>query len=217
MAERCTVCGQEITGLTHTCPGPLPFLDVAADEWVAPNGFALLYYLRMAIGIARFEDAPILAASRDEAALGYGALFWLVARFAAYASILHPQFSDIAARTGRPISAPVFVISILFFLILDATGVLCQYGICHALARWWFGGRGTYVGILRAMSLGSIVFLAVIIPVAGQIIAGLWLIAILMRVFEEVDGIERMKAFGLAFTTGMIFFILSIMFLTPKR
>jgi hypothetical protein len=217
LAERCTVCGQEIAGLTHTCPGSLPLVDVAADEWAAPKGFALGYYLRMAIGIARFEDAPILAASRDEDALAYGALFWSVTRLAAYTAILYPQFSRMAARTGDPIKLPVLVLSVLFFLILDAAWVLCQYGICHALARWWFGGRGTYVGILRAMLLGSIVFLTVIIPVAGPVIAGLWLIAILMRVFEEVDGIERMKAFGLAFATGMIFFVLSMMLLTPKR
>jgi hypothetical protein len=49
-------------------------------------------------------------------------------------------------------------------------------------------------GIYRAMLLGSIVTCLFPIPVVGPLIAGLWMIAILMRVFEEVDGIERMKA-----------------------
>jgi len=38
-----------------------------------------------------------------------------------------------------------------------------------------------------------------------------------MGVFEEVDGIDRMKAFGLAFFTGTVFFILTTIFLTPKH
>jgi len=60
-------------------------------------------------------------------------------------------------------------------LTLDATGTftLCQRGIFHVLAPWSFGGRDTYAGIMRAMSLGSIVFLAFVIPVVDQLIAGL--------------------------------------------
>jgi hypothetical protein len=54
----------------------------------------------------------------------------------------------------------------------------------------------------------------IIAPVAGNILAGLGGIAVLMIVFEEVDGIERMKAFGLAATIGVAFWIGSIGWMT---
>jgi hypothetical protein len=46
--------------------------------------------------------------------------------------------------------------------------------------------------------------------VVGGMLAGLGGIAVLMLVFEEVDGIERMKAFGLAASIGAIFWVTSI-------
>jgi hypothetical protein len=44
----------------------------------------------------------------------------------------------------------------------------------------------------------------------GTLVAGLWMTAIRMRVFEEVDGIERLKAFGLSFGIGLAFSILGL-------
>jgi hypothetical protein len=37
------------------------------------------------------------------------------------------------------------------------------------------------------------------------IIAGLWSIAVMMIVFEDVDGISRLKAFGLSAVVGLFF------------
>jgi hypothetical protein len=45
-------------------------------------------------------------------------------------------------------------------------------------------------------------------------LVGIGGIAVLMMVFEEVDGIERMKAFGLAATIGVVFWIASIWWMT---
>jgi hypothetical protein len=43
------------------------------------------------------------------------------------------------------------------------------------------------------------------------------MLAILMSVFEVVDGIERMKAFALAFGFGLVFFILMIEIASARR
>ena len=104
--------------------------------------------------------------------------------------------------------------------------MLAQYGTCHLLARCWFGARGTYVGVLRAWLLGSIVMWLPVISFSGMIIArplgaglvwtaviasivvviaGLWSVAVMMIVFENVDGITRLKAFGLSCVLGFFF------------
>jgi len=44
----------------------------------------------------------------------------------------------------------------------------------------------------------------------GGLLTSVGGIAVLMLVFEEVDGIERMKAYGLAAAIGVIFWIASI-------
>lgn len=38
-----------------------------------------------------------------------------------------------------------------------------------------------------------------------------------MKVFAEVDGIERMKAFGLSLGIGIAFLILTMVMLSPGR
>jgi hypothetical protein len=54
------------------------------------------------------------------------------------------------------------------------------------------------------------------VPILGGLIAGVGGIAVLMLVFEEVDGIVRMKAFGLATAIGVAFWVLSIWALTSS-
>jgi len=95
--------------------------------------------------------------------------------------------------------------TIEFLIVLGALLLLAQYGICHLLARWWFGARGTYVGVLRPLLLGSVVMWLAVIPYIGLIIAALWSIAVMMIVFENVDGIGRLKAFGLSAVIGLFF------------
>jgi hypothetical protein len=60
------------------------------------------------------------------------------------------------------------------------------------LARWWFDARGTFLGVLRPLLLGSIATWLAVIPVVGLPVAGLWGIAVMTIVFEEVDDIGRM-------------------------
>ncbi len=215
MTQECSVCGQTY-GLTHTCPGAVASPYAPADEWAAPSGFSPLFYFREAIGIARFEDGAIMGASRDEVALAYGAIFWLVSQFVINgAAVLLPFAKPI--EQGYTLNWGRLEMVILFGVIANTAWALAQYGICHVCARWWFGARGTYVGILRAMWLGSFVLMTHVIPYAGSLIASIWMLAILMRVFEEVDGIERMKAFALSFGFGFFFFIAGLELLSWTR
>lgn len=55
---------------------------------------------------------------------------------------------------------------------------------------------------MRACLLGQLFRCLVLVPVGGDALVGLGGIAVLMIVFEEVDEIERMKAFGLAAAIG---------------
>jgi hypothetical protein len=163
------------------------------------------------LAIARCEDEAILAASRDNNALTYGAIFWLIGQLLLFA----PGVARYMA-VGVEINWFLVTAGITMLILSGAVLVLAQYAICHLLARWWFGARGTYLGVLRAMLLGSIVMWLAVIPYVGMTVAGLWNIAILMRVFEEVDGIERMKAFGLALVVGLVFMALAFMLLAPR-
>src|SRR5713101_3104468 len=208
--ERCPACGQTY-GLTHACPGAIAATSSALVEQPAPTGFAPAYYFRQAIGIARFDDGAILRGSRDPKALFYGIAIWLFGQLLATAAGVFP----VAAR-GYEVNWLRVAMGIPILIAFSAVWALLQYAICHLLGRWWFGATGTYMGVLRAMLLGSMVLWAIVIPYVGTIIAGLWSIAVLMRVFEEVDGIERMKAYGLAFVVGLCFWALTFTFLVPK-
>jgi hypothetical protein len=50
----------------------------------------------------------------------------------------------------------------------------------------------------------------IIIPIVGGLLVGLGGIAVLMMAFEEVDEIDRMKAFGLATVIGVTFSVAAI-------
>jgi hypothetical protein len=209
--ERCPLCGQSY-GITHTCPGIVPALPYPDTQEPAPSGFAPAYYFHLAVGVARLEDDAILRASRDPNALLHGTLIWLVGQFLLFAGLAGP----VVARAAQ-VNWPVVFFQFIFVVILDGAVYLAQYAVCHLLARWWLGARGTYLGILRAMLLGSVVTWPAVIPFFGIIVAGLWAIAVLMRVFEEVDQVERLKAFTLAVIVGVAFQILLYVFLTPKH
>jgi hypothetical protein len=66
---------------------------------------------------------------------------------------------------------------------------------------------------MRAYLLGQLYRWLVVVLIAGGLLTG---VGVLMLVFEEVDGIERMKAFGLAASIGVIFWVASIWFLASR-
>jgi hypothetical protein len=212
MSERCSVCGQTTGGLTHSWPGPLPSASVPENVWLPPANASPMYYFRLAIAIARLDEAAVVGASKDAVALLYGAAIWIIS-----SSIVFIASFLMAAPAGRDFNFLIVAVGLCFGLVLAGILTLAQYGISHLLARWWFGARGTYLGILRPMLMGSIVSCLAVIPFVGTIAAGLWSIAILMRVFEEVDRIERMRAFMLSFGVGLVFWIIALSLTGPKH
>jgi hypothetical protein len=209
MSTVCEVCGQSY-GLTHSCPGTRP--SVQPSRWVSPSGFSPGYYFRLAVGVARTEDDAIIEATRAPEAMLFGVLFWLIGvTLSVGSSFLR------AAQAGVQLNAMQLVLGLAIGIVFAAALTLAQYATCHFLALWWFDAKGTFLGILQPMLLGSIVTWLVVIPYMGTFAANIWSIAILMRVFEEVDGIGRMKAFGLAFSFGVIFWILAISLASQLR
>ena len=209
----CEVCGQSY-GLTHSCAGIAPKQD-KTHRWNSPEKVSLQYYLRLAMGIARLDDEAIRAAAQDKHALSYGALIWLGANF-----FVLGVGAALGTRQRPPNNWFVFIVSVSISLsvvvLLLAAFSLVQWLFAHILARWLFRGRGGYLEIVRAMTLGSFVTVLLAIPIVGVVVGGVWLTAIFMCVFEEVDGIERIQAFGLALVFNLLFYALTFSLL-PLR
>lgn len=196
----CPVCGQSY-GLTHNCPGAVA-AAASEPEAAPPSGFEPSYYFLEAWRIARFDDAAIRTASRDSRALWYGLSFEAVV-FA----LSFTKRAIMSSRAMNPLGWVVLPFILGAFFIGVVLIQLLEWAICHFLARWLFKGSGTFLGIARPLLLAQIIGSAALIPYVGTAIAGLWGIAILMVVFEEVEGIARMKAFLLAWSVGLIFWI----------
>jgi hypothetical protein len=90
-----------------------------------------------------------------------------------------------------------------------------QFGLCHLIAKWFFGGTGSYLDVMRPLLLGWFVNCLVLIPVAGTLAAAIGWTAVLMMVFEEVEGISRLQAFGISARINVCFFVLQQM-MTPE-
>ena len=198
---KCPVCGHDY-GVTHNCTGAPPMTPGEAAP--PPEGFAPLYYLRLAFNIARWDDLSIRRASRDFKAGVYGTVLWAIT-----ATIIL-LFRVLPQMLGRmPSSAPGrnvgFVVGLIFALLLMGIVTFVQLGLCHAIAKWFFGGTGTLRGIMRPLLLGWFVNGLMLIPVVGPLAAGIAWTAVLMLVFEEVDGIGRLQAFLIAVGINICF------------
>jgi hypothetical protein len=209
---KCELCGQEY-GLAHNCAGVAPSLthEEAAPP---PDGFAPLYYLRLAINIVRWDDISIRRASRDSKAGFYGAFFWAVTATVILVFTALPQMLRTMNVPG-PAMTIGLVVGLIFGLVIMAVITFIQLGLCHLIAKWFFGGTGTFTGIMRPLLLGWIVNVLILIPVVGLVAAGVGWTAVLMLVFEEIDGIGRLQAFFIA--AGINFCFLALQFITAVR
>ena len=201
--EQCPVCGRTY-GVTHSCSGPASAQTALATKWPVPIGFAPVQYFRQALAIAQLDDGAILAASLDKNAMFYGVAIWLAGQFLVSTLALR----GIATPPGAP-RGLVIAVSAVFLILVNALSVLLQLGLCHLLARVFFGARGTFLGVFRPLLLGSLVIWLIVVPYIGTLAAGLWSIAVMMVVFEDVDGIERLQAFGLSAVIGGAFWVLA--------
>ncbi|HUL16410.1 MAG TPA: hypothetical protein VLV88_10460 [Terriglobales bacterium] len=201
---QCPVCGQDY-GLTHHCAGIAPM--TIPEETAPPPGlrFDPVYYFREAFRILRWDDAAVRRASRDDNSLLYG--FLILALAPAFPlGVLTLRIISL----GRPVPWTFIAIQYVFILIFSFIWIVLQIGLAHVLAKAFFGAKGSYAALLRAFLLGQLYQWLAVVPIVGGLLSGIAGIAVLMLVFEEVDGIERMKAFGLAAGIGVVFWILSV-------
>jgi hypothetical protein len=206
---QCSVCGQDY-GLTHRCAGVAPLANTDELAPPPPLRFAPFHYFSEAFKILCWDDVAVRRASRDNNSLLYGFLI-----FALAAALPFAIFVFRALSAGYRVSPTVVLIRFAITAAVGLLWIVLQIGLSHVLAKTLFDAKGSYIAVMRAYLLGQLFQCFVIIPVVGPMAAGLGGIAVLMLVFEEVDGIERMKAFGLAATIGVTFWILFVWVINP--
>jgi hypothetical protein len=208
---QCALCGQDC-GVTHSCAGIAPV--VPAHE-VGPSPalrFDPLHYFSEAFRILCWDDAAVRRASRDNNSILYGFVILLVSP----AFILIPLTLQ---NVGLGYATPWDLIAWRWLQTVGFTlaWMVAQIGLSHLLAKMFFEAKGAFVAILRACMLGQLFRWLIIVPFVGGLLTGLGGIALLMLVFEEVDGVERMKAFGLAMAVGILFWIGTLWLIIPPR
>ena len=117
-------------------------------------------------------------------------------------------------------SAPAMVfglvVGLIVGLVVMSTITFVQLGLCHLIAKWFFGATGTLIGVLRPLLLGWFVNLLILIPGVGLMAAGIAWTAVLMLVFEEVDGIDRLRAFLISASINVCILALEFALLTGR-
>jgi hypothetical protein len=179
-----------------------------------PNGFAPLYYLRLAFNIVRWDDVSIRRASRDFKCGIYGLFFWAAAATIILAFTAIPQMLKSIHSFG-PVLILGVAIGLIFGLIVMGIITLVQLGLCHLIAKWFFGATGTFVKVMRPLLLGWFVNTLILIPIVGMWASGIAWTAVLMLVFEEVDGIGRLQAFLIS--AGINICFMALQFAVPMR
>lgn len=198
---KCGVCGMEY-GMTHNCAGARPEIPLPTEApepaVPMPSGFLPLYYLREGVRIATWNSDAILKASRDSGAIGYGIAMWVAA------NSIGLLVGEAALSNGRS-PAIDLAVRLIFSLPISAILSLAQVGLCFLLAKWFMGGEGRFVQILRPLLLGSVVFLLLAIPYAGIFLAAIAWICVFAMVFQVVADIEAFSAYALSIVVGLVF------------
>lgn len=200
-------------GLAHNCSGipPAMTLEEAAPP---PPGIAPGYYLLLAFKIATWDDVAIRRAARDPDSIFYGAVFSAIS---AAIIFLGTSLPGMLAKPGMNEDKLFWgvLLGLVFMWVTMGILVFVQLGLCHLIAKSFFGATGTFVGVMRPLLLGWFVNVLIIIPVVGTLAAAIAWTAVLMMVFEEADGIERLQAFLISVGINVAF--LALQFVLPVR
>jgi hypothetical protein len=203
---KCDVCGQDY-GVAHNCSGVAAASMTQEEAAPPPDGFAPFYYLRLAFDIARWDDVSIRRASRDSKSGSYGAFLWAISAMIILLFTALPQMLRTLHVSG---AAVIIGLSLIFGLVAMSIITFIQLGLCHLIAKWFFGATGTLAGVMRPLLLGWFVNALILIPVVGLWASGIAWTAVLMLVFEEVDGIGRLQAFVISAGINVCFIALQL-------
>src|SRR5271154_91132 len=196
----CDVCGLEFA-TAHACSGkPIPesVRAIIAAEMAVPEDAGLLYYATQAWKIVRWDDAAVRRNAKDPRALMYGILFWLLAAVSILIVSTAPQVMLQLRRLNLSAKIVAVIVGLSFACFLAAVVTLVQISLCHAIAKWMFGGKGRLIELMRPLLLAWYINCLMLVPVVGTIVGAILWIGVVMLVFEEIEGIERMKAFGIS-------------------
>ena len=168
-----------------------PGADPGSEAVVQGSGPG--WYLQEAIRIARFDTAAIRRAARDPMTLLYGGVIAAIAVFLRLAVTLIAP----AAEAPPGLGSTSLLMAVVFVPAQLAVNAF-NTAVLHGAGKILFGATGTYLGLLRALWLGSLVQWLIIIPVIGWLVSAVWSLLLMLITFEEVDGIERLQALALA-------------------
>lgn len=205
----CNVCGLEY-GLSHNCPGPVSAAgqEILAAGLQAPTDGGLGYYLAEALKIVRWDDVAIRRNAKDPRATPFALLIWLTSMLLILLVTGLPALSRVL-QGNNPVAIAIGAIAgLAFALIVMAVITFVQLGLCHLIAKFFFGASGKFRELMRPLLLGWFVNCLSLVPVAGMLLAGIGWTAVLMMVFEEIDGIGRLQAFGISAGMNICFFAL---------
>ena len=189
---RCEACGMEYAG-SHECAADMP-LRIPEEMEPPPDGICPGYYLRMALGVASFDELAIRRASLDPDALAYGAVLCMAsASFIFLVTALHKMLTRDGATAGTVFWG--LLLGLVYVWVYMGLIAIVQIGLCHGFAKAFLGGTGTFAGVVRASLLGWFVNSLVVIPRLGLIAALIAWTAVLATVLKEVDGLSRSRAF----------------------
>jgi hypothetical protein len=211
---KCDLCHQEF-GLSHSCPGafsPAAQLLLADDAPPPLNG-GPIYYLGEAWKIARWDDVAIRRNAKDPRATFFSIVFWLIATLLVTLISTLPLLTRRAPNTRPAVFLFVLIFALIFSVLAIALVTFLQLTLCHAIAKWFFGAKGKFIEVMRPLLLGWFVNCLTLIPVAGTLLAAIAWTAVLMMVFEEVDEISRLQAFGISAGINLCIFVLEVAFL----
>jgi len=200
---KCEVCNQEY-GLAHNCAGVAVAQMSQEEAAPPPAGFAPLYYLRLAYNIALWDDMSIRRASRDSKASLYGWFVFAITVGLISMALILPQYLR-TIQVSASVTIGVLIIGFIVALVIFGVGTVIQLGLCHLIAKFLFNATGTFVGILRPLLLAWFVNALIIIPIVGLWATGVAWTAILMLVFEEIEGIGRLQAFFISAGVNLCF------------
>jgi hypothetical protein len=145
-----------------------------------------------------WDDAAIRRIKDDKRELPYGILIWVVTN--TLAMVLTTLYVPARARQFSGLGG---VITLGYVLLSGAVWGLIHMGIMHLIAKYFCAGDGKFIQVIRPLLLGSIVYVALLIPFLGPFIAGIAWVAVMVMVFQEVHDMEPLTSFLLSFGVGL--------------